>query len=62
MASSAPTRQRLDPEVFRLPAERIREGYYSDAYFNQTKALLDAFAFDDAEAWQGEGHRVEPGA
>src|SRR5262245_42571904 len=40
MASSTPTRERLDPEVFRLPVERIREGYYSDAYFNFTRQLL----------------------
>jgi nicotinate phosphoribosyltransferase len=40
VASSAPTRQRLDPEVFRLPLERIRAGYYSDAYFNFTRQLL----------------------
>ena len=40
MASSAPTRQRLDPEVFRLPVERIRQGYYSDAYFNFTRDVL----------------------
>src|SRR5688572_18758912 len=40
MASSAPTRSRLDPEVFRLPVERIREGYYTDAYFNFTRQLL----------------------
>ena len=40
MASSAPTRSRLDPEVFRLPVERIREGYYSDAYFNFTRDVL----------------------
>ena len=33
---------RLPPETFRLPVERIREGYYSDAYFNFTKELLDA--------------------
>jgi nicotinate phosphoribosyltransferase len=32
---------RLDPSVFRLPVERIREGYYSDAYFNYTKELLE---------------------
>ncbi len=32
---------RLDPTVFRLPVERIREGYYSDAYFNLTKQLLE---------------------
>jgi nicotinate phosphoribosyltransferase len=40
VASSAPTRQRLDPEVFRLPVERIRAGYYTDAYFNFTRQLL----------------------
>jgi nicotinate phosphoribosyltransferase len=34
-------RTRLDPSVFRLPVERIREGYYSDAYFNFTKRLLE---------------------
>jgi nicotinate phosphoribosyltransferase len=38
----APTRERLDPEVFRMPVERIRSGYYSDAYFNYTKELLEA--------------------
>src|ERR1700716_705319 len=42
----APTRQRLAPDVFRLPVEKMREGYYSDAYFNHTKTLLEA-----------EGHR-----
>jgi len=34
-------RERLAPEVFRLPVERIREGYYSDAYFTYTKELLE---------------------
>jgi nicotinate phosphoribosyltransferase len=34
-------RERLDPGVFRLPVERIRRGYYSDAYFNYTKELLE---------------------
>src|SRR5687768_13554220 len=33
-------RERLASETFRLPVERIRDGYYSDAYFNYTKALL----------------------
>jgi nicotinate phosphoribosyltransferase len=33
---------RLDPEIFRLPVQRIREGYYSDAYFVYTKELLEA--------------------
>jgi nicotinate phosphoribosyltransferase len=40
MATEA-TRTRLDPSVFRLPVERIRTGYYSDAYFNFTKELLE---------------------
>jgi nicotinate phosphoribosyltransferase len=35
-------RTRLDPEVFRLPVGRIRDGYYSDAYFNYAKELLEA--------------------
>ena len=33
-------RERLDPSVFRLPVERIREGYYSDVYFNRTVDVL----------------------
>jgi nicotinate phosphoribosyltransferase len=32
---------RLDPAIFRLPVERIRDGYYSDAYFVYTKSLLE---------------------
>ncbi len=35
-------RRRLDPAVFNLPVGRIRGGYYSDAYFNSTKELLEA--------------------
>jgi nicotinate phosphoribosyltransferase len=34
-------RERLDPTIFRLPVDRIREGYYSDAYFVHTKSLLE---------------------
>src|SRR5687767_2637608 len=34
--------ERLAPSIFRLPVEKIRDGYYSDAYFNHTKALLEA--------------------
>jgi nicotinate phosphoribosyltransferase len=45
MATPART-ERLDPSVFRLPVERIRDGYYSDAYFNFSRELLLA-----------EGHR-----
>jgi nicotinate phosphoribosyltransferase len=40
--SAQQRRQRLAPDVFRLPAEKIREGWYSDAYFNFTKQLLEA--------------------
>jgi len=36
-----PREERLAPDVFRLPVERIRDGYYSDAYFNYTKELLE---------------------
>src|SRR4051812_35800185 len=36
-----PVRERLSPDVFRLPADKIREGYYSDAYFNHAKTLLE---------------------
>ncbi|MBX5468548.1 MAG: quinolinate phosphoribosyl transferase [Thermoleophilaceae bacterium] len=41
MATEA-ARRRLDPSVFRLPVERMRSGYYTDAYFNYTKELLEA--------------------
>jgi nicotinate phosphoribosyltransferase len=40
MATEAGRRTRLDPGVFRLPVDRIRAGYYSDAYFNFTRQLL----------------------
>ena len=39
---SVTERERLAPSTFRLPVEKIRAGYYSDAYFNHTKALLEA--------------------
>ena len=35
-ASSA----RLDPAVFDLPVEKLRSGYYTDAYFNHARATL----------------------
>ena len=37
-------RRRLPPEIFDLPVEKMREGYYSDAYFNHTRAALLADA------------------
>jgi nicotinate phosphoribosyltransferase len=33
-------RERLDPEIFDLPVEKMRDGYYSDAYFNHTRSAL----------------------
>ncbi|HYK10236.1 MAG TPA: hypothetical protein VEV39_05530, partial [Gemmatimonadales bacterium] len=37
---------RLDPSIFHLPVERMREGYYSDKYFVRARELL-----------QKDGHR-----
>src|SRR5947207_13401794 len=34
-------RDRLRPEVFRLPIEKIRAGYKSDIYFARTKLILE---------------------
>jgi nicotinate phosphoribosyltransferase len=31
---------RLPPEVFDLPVEKMRDGYYTDAYFNHARATL----------------------
>ncbi|MBA2615442.1 MAG: nicotinate phosphoribosyltransferase [Actinobacteria bacterium] len=33
-------RTRLPPEIFDLPVEKMREGYYTDAYFNQARDVL----------------------
>jgi nicotinate phosphoribosyltransferase len=32
---------RTDPAAFQLPVDRIRSGYYSDQYFNYTKAIFE---------------------
>jgi nicotinate phosphoribosyltransferase len=40
MATGQRVRRRLDPEVFELPVEKMREGYYTDAYFNHTRDAL----------------------
>jgi nicotinate phosphoribosyltransferase len=32
--------RRLSPEIFELPVEKMREGYYTDAYFNHTREVL----------------------
>jgi nicotinate phosphoribosyltransferase len=36
----APARERLPAEIFDLPVEKMREGWYTDAYFNHTRAAL----------------------
>jgi nicotinate phosphoribosyltransferase len=33
-------RQRLDPSIFHLPVEKMREGYYSDKYFVRARDLV----------------------
>ena len=33
--------ERLRPETFRLPVEKIRAGYKSDIYFARTKLILE---------------------
>lgn len=34
-------RERLRAETFNLPVEKMRDGYYSDAYFNRTREILE---------------------
>jgi nicotinate phosphoribosyltransferase len=34
-------RQRLSPETFQLPVDKMRAGYYSDAYFTFTREVLE---------------------
>jgi nicotinate phosphoribosyltransferase len=36
----APRRRRLDPAIFHLPVEKMREGYYSDKYFVRARETL----------------------
>jgi nicotinate phosphoribosyltransferase len=40
MATTRDTSSRLAPEVFDLPVEKMRAGYYTDAYFNHTRDTL----------------------
>ena len=40
MAVEQGTRERLPAEIFDLPVEKMREGYYADAYFNHARATL----------------------
>ena len=59
---SKPRRQRLAPEVFDLPVEKMRAGWYTDAYFNHARATLladgrhpqvVAQVFQKNDAWLG---------
>ena len=38
--AAPPRKTRLDPAIFHLPVERMREGYYSDKYFVRARELL----------------------
>jgi nicotinate phosphoribosyltransferase len=40
-SETASKTKRLPPEIFELPVEKMREGYYSDAYFNHTREVLN---------------------
>lgn len=40
MAGTTARRQRLDPGIFDLPVEKMRAGWYTDAYFNHARATL----------------------
>jgi nicotinate phosphoribosyltransferase len=35
-------RKRLDPALFQLPVEQIRQGFYTDRYFERTREVLQA--------------------
>jgi nicotinate phosphoribosyltransferase len=54
--------RRLDPEIFQLPVERMRDGHYTDKYFLYTRDVLLADGhrpdvtlqvFQKKEAWLG---------
>lgn len=34
-------KKRLDPKILKLPLEKMRQGYYSDVYFNRAKEILE---------------------
>jgi nicotinate phosphoribosyltransferase len=40
MAQTTRTRTRLPPEIFDLPVEKMRTGWYTDAYFNHARDTL----------------------
>jgi nicotinate phosphoribosyltransferase len=40
MAVRTSRKSRLPPDIFDLPVEKMREGYYTDAYFNYARSTL----------------------
>src|SRR4029079_13933931 len=40
MAATEQQKKRLPPEIFDLPVDKMREGYYTDAYFNHARDTL----------------------
>jgi nicotinate phosphoribosyltransferase len=40
MAITEQRKKRLPPEIFDLPVEKMRDGYYTDAYFNHARSTL----------------------
>ena len=62
MAQAKATRTRLPPEIFDLPVEKMRAGWYTDAYFNYARETLLADGrhphvvmqvFQKKDAWLG---------
>jgi nicotinate phosphoribosyltransferase len=51
-------RRRLDPSVFHLPVDRMREGYYSDKYFVRAREILLADGYSPRVTMQvfGKAH------
>ncbi|MEO8624109.1 MAG: quinolinate phosphoribosyl transferase, partial [bacterium] len=45
-------RKRIDPALFELPVDRIRAGYFSDAYFNRARDALQASGHSPRVTWQ----------
>jgi nicotinate phosphoribosyltransferase len=48
-------RKRLDPAVFRLPVDEIRQGFYTDKYFERTREILRADAHSSRVLMQVTG-------
>ncbi|HKO16675.1 MAG TPA: hypothetical protein VJU87_10570 [Gemmatimonadaceae bacterium] len=48
-------RRRLDPALFELPVERIRQGFYTDKYFERTRGVLLADGYSPRVLMQVSG-------